>query len=446
MATIPDLDHRFCPRQKASSMPALFSPLVRRTLAAATGAAVAAATVTLAPRLLDDTDPERILLSPTADPSTSQTITWRAGRMHHPIVELAPLDEPDNIEQFPAQETGQTIGTHYAATATGLEPGTTYQYRVGDTEEGTGTWHNFTTATQDTEPFTFLYFGDVQTDISDSAAPVVQSALEAEPDAELAVHAGDLVDHANNDHQWAEWFDAFGPRATGEMNHVAAPGNHEYWSSRLSDYWTPQFPSPGNGPEQGTDLAETVYYTDYQGVRFVSLNSNYRDAVEEDDIQQWLQTQRDWLSEVLHNNPNGWTVVTFHHPIFSTNPDHENEPLRQAWLEVLEEHDVDLVLQGHDHSYSRGNMVDNRTEDPDEHTGPVYAVSVTGPKMYEAEGEDWSANEAEIRAQATDTQTFQTVTVDGDTMHYLARTADGTQVDAFTIVDSHDGKRVVDDP
>lgn len=428
-------------------MPAIASPAarrtpVRRTLAVVTGAAVAAATVILAPNLLTAPAPEHILLSPTADPSTSQTITWRAGQVEHPVVEIAPDGEPNRIEQVPAHRTGQTEATHYAATATGLDPDTTYQYRVGDTDQGTGPWQSFTTAADSNEPFTFLYFGDIQDDISERAAPVVQSALEAEPEAELAVHSGDLVDHANNDAQWTEWFDAFGPRATGGMNHVAAPGNHEYTGSDLSDYWAPQFPGPDNGP--GSDLAETVHYTDYQGVRFVSLNSNYREAVAEDDAEQWLQIQRGWLVQVLRNNPNPWTVVTFHHPVFSSHPDHENEPLREAWLEVLEEHDVDLVLQGHDHSYSRGNVVEHRPQGPDEHTGPVYVIAVTGPKMYGAEEDEWTANDAEIRAQATDTQTFQTVRVDGDTMHYSARTSDGNRIDTFTIVDDPDGKRVID--
>lgn len=220
-------------------------------------------------------------------------------------------------------------------------------------------------------PFDFLYFGDIQNDISAGAAPVVRAALAAEPDARLAVHAGDLIDHAENDSQWGEWYDAFGSEGTGGINHVTTPGNHEYSSNALSGHWDLQFPGAGNGPEEGVDLNETVHHTDYQGVRFISLNSNYRDA-DVDDVDAWLESQTEWLVQTLRDNPNEWTVVTFHHPLFSNSPGRDNEPLRRAWLEVLEEYDVDLVLQGHDHSYSRGNLVENRTEDPDVHTGPVY--------------------------------------------------------------------------
>jgi 3',5'-cyclic AMP phosphodiesterase CpdA len=103
---------------------------------------------------------------------------------------------------------------------------------------------------------------------------------------------------------------------------------------------------------------------------------------------------------------------------------------------------VDLVLQGHDHSYSRGNLVDNRTEDPEAHTGPVYVVAVTGPKMYDATDQNWTGNGAEARVQVTGTQTFQTVSVDGSTLEYVSTTAEGDLVDAFTITKDEDGKLV----
>ncbi len=104
---------------------------------------------------------------------------------------------------------------------------------------------------------------------------------------------------------------------------------------------------------------------------------------------------------------------------------------------------MDLVLQGHDHSYARGNLTANRTGDPRVHTGPVYAVAVTGTKMYDVSTANWTRNGAEARVQVADTSTFQAVEVDGSRLRYTARTADGTVVDSFTI-DKSDGKRVTD--
>ena len=418
-----------------------------RTLALlALGALTVAPTVALPSTAWARTAPERVLLSPAADPATSQHVTWRTEDLDEGAhLELIPVRGASSTALLPAEPTGRTADRqYYRVTLTDLTPDTEYRYRVVPGEGAAGRWRSFTTADTDAVPVDFLYFGDVQNDISAGAAPVVRAALAAEPDAELAVHAGDLIDHAENDSQWGEWYDAFGPEGTGGINHLATPGNHEYSSNALSGHWKLQFPGAGNGPEEGVDLNETVHHTDYQGVRFIGLNSNYRDA-DVDDVDAWLRSQTEWLVQVLEDNPNEWTVVTFHHPLFSNSPGRDNEPLRRAWSEVLEEYDVDLVLQGHDHSYSRGNLVENRTEDPDVHTGPVYVVAVTGPKMYEADDVNWTSNGAEARVQVTDTQTFQSVSVDGSTLEYVSTTADGEVVDAFTIDKGGDGKLVTDE-
>lgn len=411
----------------------------------ALGALTVAPAVALPSTAWAQTSPERVLLSPTADPATSQHVTWRTEDLDEGAhLELIPVHGASSTALLPAEPTGRTADRqYYRATLTDLAPDTEYRYRVVPGEGAAGRWQSFTTADSDAVPFDFLYFGDIQNDISAGAAPVVRAALAAEPDAELAVHAGDLIDHAENDSQWGEWYDAFGPEGTGGINHVTTPGNHEYSSNALSGHWELQFPGAGNGPEEGVDLNETVHHTDYQGVRFISLNSNYRGA-DVEDVDAWLESQTEWLVQALADNPNEWTVVTFHHPLFSNSPGRDNEPLRRAWLEVLEEYDVDLVLQGHDHSYSRGNLVENRTEDPDAHTGPVYVVAVTGPKMYEAGDVNWTSNGAEARVQVTHTQTFQSVSVDGSTLEYVSTTADGEVVDAFTIDKGEEGKLVTD--
>ncbi|WP_017625581.1 purple acid phosphatase family protein [Nocardiopsis chromatogenes] len=388
--------------------------------------------------------PERTTLSPTADPSTSQTVTWRAADDYAPVLEIAPASAPDQVRRVEGERTGTTDGVHYRATADGLEPGTDYRYRVGSADGGAfGDWLAFGTAADGPEPFRFLYFGDVQNDITGGAAPTIEAALADAPDAELAVHAGDLVNSGGSDAEWGEWFDAFGQDATGTVNQVAAPGNHEYSGWSITDHWGLQFPGAGNGPDDD-DLEDTVYYTDHQGVRFVVLNSNYRNAPWF-DTKDWLEDQQYWLRGVLEDNPNPWTVVTFHHPVFSNSPTRDNGRLRDMWLEVFEEYDVDLVLQGHDHGYGRGNLVANRTGDPDVQTGPVYAVAVTGPKMYGVSEANWTDNGAEARVQREETQTYQVVEVDGARLDYVSKTRGGEVVDRFHITKDADGKRVTDD-
>lgn len=406
---------------------------------AALGAGAATAT---APAAAAAGFAERITLSPTATPATSQTITWRtATSVTTARVEYGPASGGATTT-VQGRGTGTAgNGRYHAATLTGLTPGTAYRYRVGDGASWSD-WSTFTTASATAEPFAFLYLGDVQNNITAGAAPTIRAAYAAAPHAELTVHAGDLVNNANSDSEWAEWYDAVGA-ASSSMNHITAPGNHEYSGWNLSSFWNRQFPGAGNGPSDD-DLDDTVYHTDYQGVRFVVLNSNYRNAPWF-DTTDWLEDQGHWLERVLSDNPNRWTVVTFHHPVFANSPSRDNGPLRSEWLDILEEYDVDLVLQGHDHSYGRGNLVANRTADPAVQTGPVYVVSVTGPKMYDVSDRNWTANGAEARVQVGNTQTYQVVEVDGGELSYESRTLDGTLVDAFTITKDADGdKRVTD--
>ncbi|QVQ52706.1 metallophosphoesterase family protein [Spiractinospora alimapuensis] len=397
------------------------------------------------PRGPESSGPD-VILTPTADPATSQTVSWGTTASSAATLEITPRDAPDQVtrvEGTSAKEESEGP-ERVRATVTDLEADTQYRYRVESGEDGFDEWRSFTTAASAPEPFTFLYFGDVQTDIPDGAAPVIQAGLEAHPDADLIVHSGDLIDEARDARQWQEWYDAYGADVLAGRNQLPAVGNHEY-DDGLSEFWPAQFPAAGNGPDAGADLAETVSYTDYQGVRFVTLNSNYREAPADDETEEWLDTQALWLDSVLEDNPHDWAVVTFHHPLFPNRPDRDNEALRSAWLDTLEDNDVDLVLQGHDHSYGRGNLTDHRTDEDDTQTGPVYVVAVTGPKMYEAGPDLWEANAAEVRGQRTDAQTFQAVAVDGDELEFTATTGAGDPVDTFTISKQGETKRVVDE-
>ena len=68
------------------------------------------------------------------------------------------------------------------------------------------------------------------------------------------------------------WIDGPAP----VVRHPRQPA--EYSGSTLTPYWRTRFEFPDNGPS-GTGpvydaLKETVFYADYQGVRFVSLNSD----------------------------------------------------------------------------------------------------------------------------------------------------------------------------
>ncbi len=168
------------------------------------------------------------------------------------------------------------------------------------------------------------------------------------------------------------------------------------------------------------------------GLRIVArnpLNSNEKQ-----------EAQVGWLRDVLGNNPNRWTLITFHHPVFSPAKNRDNPKLRGLWKPLFDAFKVDLVMCGHDHTYARSgdvsrlgngglyNVADgfNQVHDPD--IGTVYVVSVSGPKMYDLTSFEWAVRVAE------DTQLFQIVRIDGDTLKFEARTATGKLYDGFSLV------------
>jgi 3',5'-cyclic AMP phosphodiesterase CpdA len=368
--------------------------------------------------------PDRIILTWQGDPATEQSVTWRtATGVTTPVAEIALATAgPEMVKQAKRVQAETTplksdLGEalYHSARFADLQPATRYAYRVGD---GTNwsEWFHFRTASTRAEPFSFVYFGDAQTNLKSLWSRVIREAYTDAPRARFIVHAGDLVNVAFRDAEWGEWFGA-GGWVNGMVPSVATPGNHEYpldpqrGGRALARHWRPQFALPENGPE---GLEETAYCLDYQGLRLISLNSNERQ-----------EEQVAWLEERLRDYPNRWTILTFHHPLYSAARGRDNAKLRNLWLPVIDKYRVDLVLTGHDHTSARSNMSTGMGARGA--GGTVFVVSVSGPKMYNADREPWMERIAE------DTQLFQVISIDGNRLRYQARTATGELYDAFDL-------------
>lgn len=388
--------------------------------------------------------PDRIVLTWQSDPATSQAVTWRTSTdVKQAIGQIAIAEAGPNFIPKAAKHaaTSQTlatdlgVATYHTVHFTQLKPNTKYVYRVGD-GVNYSEWFQFSTASDKREPFTFVYFGDAQNSVKSLWSRVVREAHADAPRARFMLHAGDLINRAQADAEWGEWFGA-GGWLNGMIPVIATPGNHEYHKTTLPDkstvrslshHWRPQFAFPTNGPD---GLAETVYWLDVQGVRIISLNSNEAQA-----------EQVDWLESTLAKNPCTWTIITFHHPIYSMAKERDNPELRRLWKPIFDRHKVDLVLTGHDHSYGRTGLAvpavsakptvgtENVSAGANVHVeqaGTVYVVSVSGPKMYPIRREPF------MKRVAEDTQLYQLIHIDGSTLRFEARTATGELYDAFTL-------------
>jgi 3',5'-cyclic AMP phosphodiesterase CpdA len=382
--------------------------------------------------------PDRIVLTWCDDPTTTQAVTWRTSKdVKEAYAEIAVATPDPNYDQNAGRiladtqplKTNINEAHFHTVRFTDLEPGTKYIYRVGDGVNWSE-WFQFTTAREDEQTFSFIYFGDAQNDIRSKWSRVIREAYRDAPKAAFMLHAGDLVNRAESDAEWGEWFGA-GKWLNAMMPSIAIPGNHEQardarGNRKLSHHWRPTFEFPTNGPE---GFEETCYTLVYGNTRIIGMNST-----------QDYDIQAAWLDRVLAENESLWTVVTFHHPVFSTGQNRDNERLRTAWKPVLDKYNVDLVLQGHDHTYGRTGLttpddlpktignVPTGINKIDEHTGTVYVVSVSGPKQYSLSKKPFM-----VRG-AANTQLYQIIHIDDDQLTFEARTATGELYDKFELV------------
>ncbi|MRI31412.1 metallophosphoesterase [Endozoicomonas sp. OPT23] len=382
--------------------------------------------------------PDRIILTLSGDPATERSVNWRTdNNTETALAQIAKSSGSPYIEQDSKTIKGITSSLktqhytsyHHSVRFQGLEPATNYVYRVGDGQVWSE-WIQFKTSKADNSPFSFIYFGDAQNDLKSRWSRVIRQAYSDMPKADFILHVGDLVNDALDDQEWGQWFYSAG-WINGSIPSIATPGNHEYEDGDLSPQWNTHFTFPGNGPDN-SKLKNSVYYIDYQGTRFISLNTQ---SMSEDPIVKTMQ-QKLWLEKVLKNNPNRWTIIFQHHPMSSAKEGRTASiPLNLMFKSIYEEYSVDLVLQGHDHAYARGNNLSTGGRFFDRQ-GPVYAVSVSGPKMYDA-GAEW----ADVTEQ--NNQLYQLIDVSEKEIRYRAFHADGLMFDSFVITKDEQGKRAV---
>lgn len=379
--------------------------------------------------------PTEIMLTIGGDPTSEYSVTWRtSGEETEAVAEITKAVPHPNfgkdattVKGSSATEYGQDKerNTHMVRFSR-LQPNTRYSYRVGNGKEWSE-WFQFTTARKEKAPFSFIYLGDVQTDIKSLGSRALREAYtHLGHEASFMLFVGDLVESSSDSH-WSEFFYA-GGWILGTLPSVPVAGNHEYNNTTkgkaFSTHWSHLFGMPQNPPTQ--KYQDRFYWFDYQGVRFVGLDSPVMNK-DNKDIDSIIS----WLEDALKENPNQWTVVFTHYPVYSCSSGRDNKAYRELLRPILEKYGVDLVLQGHDHSYCRGFNKANITGDVK--NPPLYVVTVSGPKMYNLQSDSWSDVTAE------DTQLYQHIRVENDTIFYDSYDVTGRLFDSFRLEKGAEG-------
>ena len=392
-------------------------------------------------------NPDRIILTFHGDPSTSRAVTWRTdSNVKKGLAQIAIATENSNFKSnastFEAAsepfDLGQYKGNksfkvnYHSVIFDNLKPKTLYAYRVGDGNDYWSEWIQFKTAEEKNAKTKFVYFGDAQNNVLSDWSRVMRMAYQTAPDASFVVHAGDLINEAHRDQEWAEWYKA-GGFIHSQWTAIPVLGNHEFrplsrkdGDREISIQWRPQFTLPVE-ETLSEKLHETVYVVDYQNVRIIVLNSNYN-----------LKEQTKYLEDKLKNSTAKWNIVTCHHSIFSPAKGRDFQYGRENWKPLFDKYNVDLVLNGHDHTYARGHVPEPREVfDESEEIKTVYVTSVSGPKQYKLNSEqlkDYVKQGYQLDKSGQYMQFFKVITIDQDKLTYVAYTATGDEYDRAEIV------------
>ncbi|HZW32383.1 MAG TPA: metallophosphoesterase family protein, partial [Isosphaeraceae bacterium] len=301
----------------------------------------------------------------------------------------------------------------------GLEPDSAYVYALGvKPPRGFGPWRAVKTAPDRGRPTRFLYLGDAQTGL-ERWGRLLETAVRRHPDIDFLVMAGDLVDRGNERTNWDHFF----LRAAGVFDRVplmTCAGNHEYLDAGPRLYRA-FFELPHNGPAD-TD-PDLVYSFESGDACFAVLDST--PAVCDPAA---ARRQAEWLDHTFTRTRATWKLAMFHHPVYPSHPWRDTPALREHWVPVFDKHQVDLVLQGHDHAYLRTYPLRAHHR-----TGPgqgtVYVIAVSGDKYVDPARRDYGA------VHYAGVSTYQTIDIDTapHRLTYRAWTEDGRILDQFRL-------------
>ncbi|MDK2952204.1 MAG: acid phosphatase type 7 [Kosmotogales bacterium] len=153
----------------------------------------------------------------------------------------------------------------------------------------------------------------------------------------------------------------------------------EKFSEIISELNKPYFPVIGNHEfpmfyinNVFPGIEENTYYYFVSGDSiFIVLNSNK--PLDENSAQY------EWFKKILDNSENyKYKFVFMHKPPFSNGPHGNNDQAINFIVPLMEQHKVNIVFSGHDHSYQRF-----------EKNGVIYIVTAgAGAPLYDLEGKN----------------------------------------------------------
>lgn len=322
---------------------------------------------------------EHVSLTPGAD-ETQLNYAWYSHTVETPKVRIATKQNMDGATEFEGTQTeAVTIdGVKYYSNKVivkKLKADTNYYYQVMQN----GKWQDTETyTTKSFSEFSFLYVGDPQigasknqtsteqekmvsagNEVSSTAADnlaarndgynwnnILNDAVKDHSNVSFIVSAGDQVNAGKNEREYAAYL---GADALTSLPVATTIGNHDSVSNQYSLHFNNPnaFSSSDANYIQGQTEAGTDYYYSYGNVLFIVLDTNNYNCATHENVMK---------KAISENKDAKWRIVVFHQDIFGSGYDHSDSDgmvLRTQLTPLMDKYDIDVVLQGHDHTYSR---------------------------------------------------------------------------------------------
>lgn len=311
-------------------------------------------------------------------------------------------DGVNNGKTPAAAKTGEYANS---ATVIGLQANTKYAYQVSD---GTNWSKVYTISTMPTDSVRFAAFGDPQIGSFDNGSGTAKSAQTGGhknvSDDETAwanmmgmvsqikglnflFSMGDQVNDYNNlinptnkdssgslnDGQWYQYNYFFSPKGSNVVQSYPLSvflGNHDH---QMGEYYGYHYNQPNKSSLGATQYGNDGDYWFVAGpVLFINLNANDYGTADHDQF----------IAQAIKANPNAkWKVCSWHQSAYSeanhntsNTTDDPVVTIRNTWPAMMDKYGIDVVLQGHDHYYTRtAQMLGGNTIDPN--TGAVVSLS-----------------------------------------------------------------------
>lgn len=320
---------------------------------------------------VENNDKTFVSVTPGADESKLNFAWYSKKNNVSPQVKISKNRDLSNGTVFSGftSEAIQNYKTN-KVTVSKLEPNTVYYYACGNNNRF-GKINKI--KTQSNKKFSFILVGDPQIGATykkkgykskykacrhDSYKwdTTLKKAMLIESNASFIISTGDQIQSRNVTATLAEQKKFTGnemeytgllcpktlrniPLATSIGNHDAISGNYSY-----------HFNNP-NASNLGSTIAGGDYYFKYGNALFIFLNSNNSSKNEHERF----------IKKATSSSKNiKWKVVVMHEDIYGAGK-HSNEPntikARYKLAPIFEKYGIDVVFSGHDHCYSRSEIL-----------------------------------------------------------------------------------------